>query len=76
MKALSPTLFKTMAFNADLVADILVCQKLINKKEQIPIPSQPTNITKKLSLLTNKNIKKVNNDNKEKNLIKLESFDI
>lgn len=72
-KALSPTLFKIIAFNADFEAKIRVCQKLINKNEQIPIPSQPTNKTKKLSLTTKKNIKKENKDNKEKNRIKLES---
>lgn len=72
-KALSPTLFKIIAFNADFEAKIRVCQKLINKNEQIPIPSQPTNKTKKLSLTTKKNIKNVNKDNKEKNRIKLES---
>ena len=76
IKALSPILFKIIAFSADLVADILVCQKLINKKEHIPIPSQPKNKTKKLSLATKINMKKVNKDNREKNLIKLESLDI
>jgi len=65
-----------MAFKAAFVADILVCQKLINKKEQIPIPSQPTNKTIKLSLATKMNIKKVNRDNKEKKRIKLKSFAI
>jgi len=65
-----------MAFKAALVADILVCQKLINKKEQIPIPSQPTNKTIKLSLDTKTNIKKVNKDRREKNRIKLESCDM
>lgn len=46
-KALSPIRFKIIAFNADLEASNLLCQKLINKKEQIPIPSQPKNKTKK-----------------------------
>lgn len=72
-KALSPIRFKIIAFNADLEASNLLCQKLINKKEQIPIPSQPKNKTKKLSLTTKKNIKNVNKDNKEKKRIKLES---
>jgi hypothetical protein len=76
INALSPIRFKIIAFIAALVADSLVCQKLINKKEHIPIPSQPTNKTKKLSLATKTYIKKVNKDNKEKKRIKLESVDI
>jgi len=32
-----------MAFNAALLAKILVNQKLINKYEHKPTPSQPTN---------------------------------
>ena len=48
-KAISPIRFTIIAFNADFEAKIRVCQKLINKNEQIPIPSQPTNKTKKLS---------------------------
>jgi hypothetical protein len=75
-KALSPTRFKTIAFNAAFVAVILVCQKLINKNEHMPIPSHPTNRTIKLSLETKINIKKVNKDNREKKRITLESFDI
>jgi hypothetical protein len=39
-----------------------VCQKLINKNEAKPIPSQPKNITIKLSPATRKSIKPVNND--------------
>jgi len=76
IKALSPTRFNTIAFKAAFVADILVCQKLINKKEQIPIPSQPINNTIKLSLATKTNMKKVNKDNKEKKRTKLESLAI
>lgn len=76
IKALSPTLFKTIALRADLVADNLVCQKFINKKEQIPMPSQPKNKTKKLSLATKMNIKKVNKERREKKRTKLESPDI
>jgi hypothetical protein len=72
-KALSPIRFNTMAFKADFVAERRVCQKLIKRKEHIPIPSQPKNKTKKLSLETKINIKKVNKDNKEKNRIKFES---
>jgi len=76
MKALFPILFNTIAFKAALVAEIRVCQKLINKKEQIPIPSQPTNNTIKLSLATKINIKKVNKDSKEKKRTKFESLAI
>jgi|TARA_B110000046_G_scaffold123355_1_gene129873 hypothetical protein len=49
-----------------LIAALLACkranQKLISKKEDNPIPSQPKNICKKLSALTKINIKKVNKD--------------
>jgi len=76
IKALSPIRFNTIAFNAAFVAEIRVCQKLISKKEQIPIPSQPTNRTIKLSLATKINIKKVNKDSNEKKRTKLASFAI
>jgi hypothetical protein len=65
-----------MAFNPALIADSLECQKLINKNEHKPIPSQPVKRTKKLSATTNNNMKNVNKDNKEKNFIKCESVDI
>ena len=39
---------------------ILLVQKLINKKDAKPIPSQPKNIIKKLSAVTKISIKKVN----------------
>jgi hypothetical protein len=45
-----------------LPACIREYQKLINKKEAKPIPSQPKNITIKLSPATRKSIKPVNND--------------
>lgn len=61
-KPTSPTLFTIIALIADLLACILVCQKLINKKEARPIPSQPKNITIKLSADTKNNIKPVNSD--------------
>jgi len=61
-KPTSPTLFTIIALIADLLACILVCQKLINKKEARPIPSQPKNITIKLSADTKNSIKPVNND--------------
>jgi len=64
----APTLFIVKANIAALFACIREYQKLINKYETIPIPSQPTNITKKLEPETNNNIKKVNNDKYEKNL--------
>jgi hypothetical protein len=51
-----------MAFIADLLACIRVCQKLISKNDAKPIPSQPKNMTIKLSPETKKIIKPVNND--------------
>ena len=59
-KPTSPTLFTIIALIADLLACILVCQKLINKKDASPMPSHPKNITKKLSAVTKTSIKKVN----------------
>jgi hypothetical protein len=47
---------------AALLAKNLVYQKLINKYDANPTPSQPKNICKKLSDDTNINIKKVNKD--------------
>jgi hypothetical protein len=47
---------------ADLLAWIRVCQKLISKKEAKPIPSQPKNITIRLSPATKKSMKPVNNE--------------
>ena len=47
---------------ADLFACNLVNQKLINRYEQRPTPSQPKNNCKKLSAVTSINIKKVNKD--------------
>jgi len=70
ISAQSPILFNRIAFSPAFIADNLECQKLINKKEHRPIPSQPTKSTKKLSAATNNNIKNVNKDNKEKNFIK------
>jgi hypothetical protein len=72
----SPIRFKTIALSAALVAESLLFQKLINKKEHTPIPSQPKNKIKKLSLNTKTNIKKVNKDKREKKRTKLESCDI
>jgi hypothetical protein len=56
-KNTSAILFIIIAFNADLLASNLVYQKLINKYEHKPTPSQPTKICKKLSEQTNKIIK-------------------
>jgi len=66
----SPTRFTNIAFKADLLACILVCQKLINKNEASPIPSQPKNIKIRLSAVTNTSIKPVKIDRYDKNLIK------
>lgn len=51
-----------MAFTAALAADSRVNQKLINKYEQIPTPSQPTKSKGKLFPDTKTNIKKVNKE--------------
>ena len=50
------------ALMADLLACIRVNQKLINKYEHKPTPSQPKNNKRKLLPLINKTIKNVNND--------------
>jgi len=54
--------FTIIAFIADLFACKRVNQKLINKYEDKPTPSQPKNICKKLPAVTKSNIKKVNID--------------
>jgi len=51
-----------IALIADLPAWIRVYQNPISKKEAKPIPSQPRNITMKLSALTNTSINPVNKD--------------
>lgn len=68
-KPMSPTRLTSIALIADFDAWILVCQKLINKKEAKPIPSQPKNITTKLSAVTKTSIKPVNNERYDINLI-------
>ena len=68
VKAKSATLFTTKALIAALFAWSRVFQKLINKYEQRPTPSQPRNNITKLSPKTSKSIKKVNNERYEKNL--------
>ena len=76
LKLKSPILLTIIAFRAALLACILVYQKLINKYEQIPTPSQPKNNNNKLSEVIKKAIKKVNSDKVPINLIKCGSFDI
>jgi len=61
-KKTSAILFIIIAFIAALTAKILVYQKLINKNEHKPTPSQPINNWRKLSAVTKTNIKKVNKD--------------
>jgi len=61
-KPASPIRLTIIALKADFPAWILLNQKPINKKEARPIPSQPKNITTKLSAVTKISIKKVNND--------------
>lgn len=62
VNAKSPTLFNIIAFIADLFACTRELQKFINKYEQIPTPSHPTNKTTKLSPVINIIIKNVNKD--------------
>ena len=59
---ISPNLFIIIAFIADLLAWILVYQKLINKYEHNPTPSHPIKSWIKLELDINIIIKKVNRD--------------
>ena len=60
VKKVSPTLLVKNADKELWFAAILVNQKLTNKYEQTPTPSQPTNITKKLLAVTSIIIIKVN----------------
>jgi hypothetical protein len=52
VKKQSPTLFVKKADMELWFAAILVNQKLTNRYEQTPTPSQPTNINKKLLAVT------------------------
>ena len=67
-KLMSPTLFTTIAFKAALLACNLVNQKLINKYEHRPTPSQPKNTITKLLPKIKNNIKIVNKLKYVKNL--------
>jgi len=67
-KKRSLTLFTNTAFKAALFAFILEYQKLINKKEHKPTPSQPQKTNNKLSPTIKRSIKKVNNNKYIKNL--------
>lgn len=69
----SPIRLTSMAFKADFNAGRRVFQKLINKYEHKPTPSQPKNKTIKLSEVTRINIKKTNKHKYEINLGKLGS---
>ncbi len=72
----SPIRFTIIAFIADLLACILVYQKLINKYEHSPTPSHPTNNCSKLSAVTKININHVNNDKYDINRAKCGSSPI
>ena len=61
-KITSEIRFIIIAFKAALLANIRVNQKLINKYELKPTPSQPKNNWTILSDVTKKIIKKVNKD--------------
>src|SRR6185312_3027573 len=74
--AKSPIRFIIIALIAALLAWIRVNQKLINKYEQSPTPSHPTNICNKLFAVTKINIKNVNNDKYDINRGKCGSCDI
>jgi hypothetical protein len=58
----SPTRFTSIALIDDFPACIRLFQKPIKRKEAKPIPSQPKNITTKLSAVTKNNIKPVKRD--------------
>lgn len=75
-KQKSPTLLTNKAFNAALTAGIRVFQKLINKKEHNPTPSQPKNKRAKLSAVTKISIKNVKRERYDKNRGKLGSVNI
>ena len=62
VNAKSAILLTIKALIAALLACIRVYQKLIKRQEQSPTPSQPRNKIRKLSPVTNINIKKVNSD--------------
>ena len=70
VNAKSATRFTINALIAALFAWILVYQKLINRYEHKPTPSQPKNKITKLSPVINNNIKNVNNDKYDINLDK------
>lgn len=59
---MSPIRLTIIAFKAALFAWRRPYQKLTNKYEHNPTPSHPKKSWKKLSAVTNNNIKKVNND--------------
>lgn len=61
-KKKSPIRFISMALIAALFACTLVNQKLINKYEDKPTPSQPKKSCKKLFAVTRSSIKNVNRD--------------
>ena len=67
-------LFIIIAFNAALFAWSLKVQKLINKYEHNPTPSQPINNCNKFVDVTKMNIKSVNKVKNDKNLAKKGSF--
>ena len=60
MKPQSPTRLVTKAFLPARAADALVCQKEISRYEQVPTPSQPTNVTSRFSPSTSRSIEKAN----------------
>jgi hypothetical protein len=68
-RAASPNLFIIIALSEDLFASLLVNQKLINRYDDKPTPSQPINIWTTLPLVTSNIIKKVNRFKKDMNLI-------
>lgn len=74
IKKASAILFISIALKAALFAAILVNQKFINRYEQSPTPSQPTNNCNKLFEVTKINIKNVNKDKNDKNLGKYGSW--
>ena len=70
VKAKSAIRLTTKALIADLLAWILVCQKLIKRYEQRPTPSHPKKSKMKFSPVTRISIKNVKSDKYAMNRLK------
>ena len=68
MNPKSPTRLVTNAFLPAVAADSRECQNAIRKYEHVPTPSQPRNVTRRLSPRTSISIAKTNRLRYRKNL--------